>query len=178
MIRVLAIVCLLLWLPSNDKTITWKETYKLTWNDFIGTPNHDSEAVATTASGITFSYSVKETNGQISSFTVEAIAQFYPDKSWVKPDQADAHVLAHEQLHFDITELHARLFRKQINELTISNKLPQQLDALHLSINKALSEVQKRYDAACDFSRNKEQQQLWQKDIAQQLKALNFFKNN
>ena len=100
---------------SNEETMTWNESRKLTWADFKAQPNYDSNAVALTASGITFGYSVKTSGKRIVDFSTTVEAHFYPKKSWHFKDKSDAYILGHEQLHFDITELYARKFRQQLD---------------------------------------------------------------
>ena len=166
----------LLFVQTSFNERAWSESYKLSWSDFVGSPNQNSDAAATTASGITFGYNAQETNGQIVSFKASVTAHFYPDKSWVKPELATDHILGHEQLHFDITELHARKLRQLISTLEVSNTVAQQLDNLHLNVNKALSDTQRQYDTDSDFSRNKEGQARWQKFVKEELKKLKAYK--
>ena len=70
------------------------------------------------------------------SYDAKVYAHFYPDKSWVIKEQSSEHILNHEQLHFDITELHARKFRKQLSTLKVSNSIRAQLQAMHNEIVK------------------------------------------
>ena len=155
--------------------MAWSSDYKLQWSDFQGAPNNNSDAAATTASGITFSYRLSETDGNITDFVADVTAHFYPNKSWYKPEQVSNHILEHEQLHFDITELHARKLRQQISKLSVSNSVGNKLDALHVQILQELSTMQNNYDAASDFSRNREQQKFWNDSITEQLNTLNSF---
>lgn len=168
----------MLMLHKDEATIPWSETYKLSWDDFQGPPKQDSDAVATTASGITFSYSIKKTSKRIVSFKTQISAHFYPEKSWYKPNHADNHILAHEQFHFNITELHARKFRQRVSELPVTQSLSTVLDHIHQEINTELSALQEKYDAETNFSRNFEQQALWQKYIEGELAKLAKFKSN
>ena len=64
--------------------MSWNESYKLSWLDFKDTPNKHVSAVATTASGITFGFSVSTSDDQVVNFTSEVHAHFYPEKSWYK----------------------------------------------------------------------------------------------
>lgn len=155
--------------------MAWSPDYKLQWSDFQGQPNTSSDAAATTASGITFGYRLSETDGEITQFKADVTAHFYPEKSWFKPQEVSNHILGHEQLHFDITELHARKLRQQISKLTISKSVADKMDALHMEILKELSAMQNQYDTATDYSRNREQQQLWKNDIQEQLYVLKAF---
>lgn len=156
--------------------MSWSESYKLSWSDFKDAPDKSTSAVAVTASGITFGFSVKKTDDRVISFTSQVHAHFYPEKSWYKKEQADLHVLGHEQLHFDITELYARKFRQQIDRVKVSNSVRSQLKKLHNTINKELSQMQNRYDSETDFSRNVEAQATWQAYITAELNKLSKYK--
>jgi hypothetical protein len=175
MFKSLYVLILFVCVSLIEPEIAWTPDYKLQWSDFQGPPNSDSDAAATTASGITFGYRMSETDGQITQFTADVTAHFYPEKSWYKPDEVSNHILEHEQLHFDITELHTRKLRQQISELQVSNSVNIALDSLHKNILLELKIMQNTYDAACDYSRNKEEQDVWQQKISSQLQDLNAF---
>ena len=162
---------------QEEPTLSWDEAYKLTWEDFKGESNHDISAVAITASGISFGFSFKQTDTDIISFTTNVFTHFYPEQSWYKPDIADANVLGHEQLHFDITELFARKFRQRISHLKVSNAIRSELESLNKTINKELSVMQNTYDSETDFSRNFEQQDKWKVYIANALQNLSNYKS-
>ena len=174
------IFCLLFLLVgknSNEETMTWDESQKLTWENFKADPNVNSDAVALTASGITFGYSVKTTGRRIISFSATVDAHFYPNKSWYIKDKGDDHILSHEQLHFDITELYARKFREQLKRLKVNQNLKKQLNRLHMAINEALNETQQRYDAQSNHSINTEMQKQWESFIANELKDSEQYKS-
>ena len=157
--------------------MSWNESYKLSWLDFKDTPNKHVSAVATTASGITFGFSVSTSDDQVVNFTSEVHAHFYPEKSWYKKERADSHVLGHEQLHFDITELYARKFRHRIDQIKVSNSVRGQLKTLHNTINKELSQLQNRYDSETNYSRNVDAQTKWKTYIADELKKFSKYKS-
>ena len=162
---------------NTDDTMAWRDHYKLSWLNFKGQPEPNSTAVAVTASGITFGYSLKRIDNKIVSFNANVEAHFYPEKSWYIKDRADAYVLAHEQLHFDITELHVRKFRKQIAQLKVSPHIQQDLQKLHRDINKALADMQNRYDTETNNSIDKETQSKWIRFINEELKRYNTYKS-
>ena len=176
MIKYIFILCSFLCI-QEEPTLSWNESYRLTWEDFKGEPNHRISAVAITASGISFGFSVKRTDTDVISFTTNVFTHFYPEQSWYKPDFADAHVLGHEQLHFDITELYARKFRERIGRLTVSNAIRTELKNLNESINKELAAMQDMYDNETDYSRNFEQQARWKVYIANALQKLSKYKS-
>ncbi|MGJ8593336.1 MAG: DUF922 domain-containing protein [Aquaticitalea sp.] len=172
-------ICLsaVLLIPMNDKVISWRDDLKLTWTDFKGPPKAHKYAVAVTASGITFEFSVKELNAEIISFDTKVEAHFYPDKSWYIKKEGTPQILAHEQLHFDITELYARKFRQQIAQLKVNGKLKTQLRELHLNINKELALAQNLYDQETDNSVNRDFQAKWVLYVEQELAKLEAYKS-
>lgn len=174
----LIITLLVFALPvKKEPIIAWSEDYKLSWSDFKGKPKYSVNAAAITASGITFGFSIRESNKRIISFSTEVQAHFYPEKSWYKPELSNLHILGHEQLHFDITELYARKFRKRISLLKTSKDVANKLRSLHKTINKELSQMQDRYDNETDFSRNFDAQDQWQIFVNNELKKLQHFKS-
>lgn len=163
--------------PDNEVTLMWRDDLKLTWNDFKGEKNRETDAVAITASGITFSYSVRKSNIRIVDFKANIEAHFYPNRSWVNKQLADNYILAHEQLHFDITELHVRKFRRQVSAVKVSQNLGSVLDKLHLDINRELATMQNQYDIESNNSINKEAQAKWIIFVAKELKKYAAYKS-
>ncbi|GGW73987.1 hypothetical protein GCM10008085_27710 [Winogradskyella epiphytica] len=163
---------------SNEDAKSWSEGQKLSWSDFKGNPDPTSDAVALTASGITFGYSLKTSGKRIVDYRTTVEAHFYPNKSWYVKSRGNHHVLRHEQLHFDITELYARQFRQQLTKLVVNQNLKEQMRSLHDSVNKALNETQIRYDKQTNHSMNIEKQKAWELFVAKELKALDQFKSH
>lgn len=157
---------------TQPKTIAWISSRKLTWADFKAAPKTSTSAVALTTSGITFGYSVEVLDNAIVGFKTEVFSHFYPEKSWVIKEDATDYILAHEQLHFDITELYVRKLRQAISELKVSNSIRSQLKALHNQVNEKLNKTQKTYDAQSNHSINRKAQQEWEELIALELKKL------
>lgn len=173
------IYLLLLFLGQNqeEETISWSESRKLNWADFKGEVNPNSDAVALTASGITFGFSVSTSGSRIVNYSTTVEAHFYPNKSWYDKERADDYILGHEQLHFDITELYTRLFRQRLSQLRINQNIRKQMKAIHEAINAELDETQKRYDEQSSHSINTEVQLQWQQLIAEELLKLEEFKS-
>ena len=175
------IICLLLFVVvegTKEDTMTWDESRRLTWSDFRANPNQNSKAVALTASGITFGYSVKTSGERIVDFTTSVEAHFYPNKSWYLKGKGNSYILAHEQLHFDITELYARMFRQQLTQLVVNQNVKEQIKRLHIAINEALDDAQKRYDAQSNHSMNMDVQKQWHTLIQEELTKMDPYKSN
>jgi hypothetical protein len=161
---------------ENLPSILWSQDYKLQWKDFKGQPQQNTDAVAITASGITFGYSVTKSETKIvdANFTIESY--FYPEHSWYIIQRIDANVLNHERFHFNITELYARKFRKRISETTFTLNIREEADAIYKKINKELEAMQNEYDNMTNYSINIEKQLEWQKIISDQLLKFSEYK--
>jgi len=155
--------------------IPWKEDYRLVWGDFKGKPRHDMDAVALTVSGIYFSYSITQNEDIFLSYSTLVEAHFYPEKSWFKIDEINSFILSHEQLHFDITELYARKFRKRISEIKSIENIKTKLYDINKAINLELEAVQDRYDNETEHSMNEIAQNLWQSSIKKELEKYREF---
>lgn len=159
---------LLLFPQVDSEKITWNENRKLTWEDFRGEPNRSAGFVASTNTGINFGYSYSQTNNEvIVEHSVESF--FSPEKSWFIPGQVSHHVLNHEQVHFDISELHARILRKRLDSRKFTKKVKSEIETIYLQVEAQRKTMQKKFDVETDHSRNVEKEILWEKRIAKQL---------
>jgi len=153
---------------QTEGYLDWKGGRKLTWADFQATPPVQSAHAALTNSGINLDLKL-----QNREFNVKVYARFNPDKSWKRSDiEKSDYLLAHEQLHFDITELYARKLRKAF--LTRSWKENENVNDifndLYQSNQDQLWKVQDIYDAETEHSIKKESQAKWSKAVSDSLK--------
>lgn len=158
---------------SNDEEkMEWSATRPLTWNDFRGTPNPVADFVATTNSGMSFTYSFAVRNGR-RTITFEVKSYFYPDSSWYLKDDVSPYILKHEQTHFDISELHARKLRKRLDAAAFSDNLKPEIEAIYRKVEAERKAMQDAFDNESDHSKNKAGEARWGAYIAQQLAAYN-----
>tara|TARA_R110002050_G_scaffold267266_2_gene408878 strand:- start:25860 stop:26336 length:477 start_codon:yes stop_codon:yes gene_type:complete len=153
---------------QDEETILWQSSRKLNWTDFKGVPENN-RAAAITASGLTYQFSTTKKNGEVVAIDYEVSSYFYPDKSWYRPEVCDTIILSHEQLHFDITELYAREFRRRLKVQKFTSNVKNEVKAIYREINIELNKYQDQYDTETNFSRNREQQLFWNKTIAEAL---------
>jgi len=159
---------------QTDGYLDWNERRKLTWSDFQAEPPVQSAHAALTNSGINLDLRLEN-----KEFNVKVHARFNPDKSWKRKDiENSEYLLAHEQLHFDLTELYVRKLRKAFltrrwkeneNVYAIFNELYQSNQTL-------LWKVQDVYDAETEHSINREAQAKWSGAVADSLEMFNEFK--
>jgi len=156
---------------SEDEKMAWDENYKLSWSDFKAVPKGNG-FVASTSSGISFSYKFSFTEtGEILDLDVSILCYFYPENSWFIPSETSVYILKHEQAHFDISELHARILRKKISETTFSKDLKNEIEAIYKGVEEERQTMQHLFDAESDHSKIKEKELEWEAFVAQQLET-------
>ncbi|RYF99332.1 MAG: DUF922 domain-containing protein, partial [Chitinophagaceae bacterium] len=156
--------------PGPKDLIEWSAARKLSWADFQSKVpvNAANAALTNTAINVEFGFSNK-------GMTYSIKCRFDKSKSWVRIK--NDLVLGHEQGHFDIAELHARILNKALkaykyNSRTVSNDV----NKIYERIMKDHHAYQAKYDEATDFSRKVEQQVEWLEKIGQELKDLEAYK--
>ena len=161
--------------PSEEEKIAWDENRKLRWEDFKGVPNAADDFVASTNSGVSFSVSYREENGEaFLQYTVTA--NFYPKLSWYRSKDVSKYILAHEQTHFDITELHARKLRKALAEIPQDRSFRDKASILYNKMEAERREMQLQYDADSNHSNIEAEEYRWQDYVKDQLKSFSAWK--
>lgn len=150
--------------------ILWDSKKPLRIKDFRGSIKNKLNN-AETVSFISYSLLVDDAKNILS---LQVSANFDGEESYFKHSDEDLLVLAHEQLHFDITEIHARLFFKKLLEtkLTKSDFRVQVSDILK-EIEQDLIAKQDQYDAQIDG--NPHLQSLWNGWVAEELQELSAY---
>jgi hypothetical protein len=155
---------------SKEETILWKADSYPTWADYKGKPQNNG-MVAETSTIIEISYGLKK--GKVYTSVVSA---FLPHGSWVKSKQKNDYILKHELLHFDITELNARILRKRFAEEIKTEKDYPKINKIYNEIIVDWQNMQAKYDAETNHSINEQQQALWNEKIAAELELLADYK--
>lgn len=140
---------------ETEEYIAWTNDRLLTWEDFKCAPKTGTDAVASTSTSLGISYQLidGELNYDIS-------CNFSKVKSWglMKTD----YILAHEQAHFDITEIFARKLHEALQQYQFNRKtFKKDISEIYQSIVKQKEDYQKRYDGESDHSRNRKLQYEW-----------------
>ncbi len=156
---------------SNDPKITWGEGRLLVWDDFRALPLEKTLFHANTNTGLSYSWGLKGTSQKM-ELTYKVETFFYPEQSWVQEASKNDHLLKHEQLHFDISELHARKLKKilaNVDGSTINKDSKDYLNAFYEKIDKERGDMQNAFDAESNHSLNIEQELKWQIYVQQEL---------
>ncbi len=160
--------------PGTDAsdTVYYSPARPLRWSDFKGRVRSESPSAALSFTG--FSYDAV-TRRRADTVLVRVYLQVYFDKagSWVRPGEASAHALAHEQLHFEIAALEAARFRKALLDSALSPTYYEyEINQLFLDHWRAMSRLQERFDAETGHGRSAAAQARWADQLRRARQAL------
>lgn len=140
---------------EDDTNIPWSGRRRLNWEDFRCAPVRNTEAVALTSTSLGITYKVK--NGK---FVYDITCTFSKQHSWGL--LKTSYILAHEQAHFDITELYARKLHQQLQDYRFNERtFKQDISNIYHQVVKEKEAFQELYDGQTDHSRKKGVQEEW-----------------
>lgn len=149
---------------ENNEFIPWTVRRDLSWDDFQGAPQHNTDAVASTSTSLGISYQLR--NGEL---TYEVTCNFSKPKSWGLAKTP--YILAHEQGHFDITEIFARKLNQRLLEYRFNKRTYRQdINNIYQTTVAEKEAMQQAYDGETDHSRRRRFQREWFDRIDQMLK--------
>lgn len=162
---------------SKDKNaaaeqITWSPDRRLAWEDFKAAPDSLNPHHAVTAANLAV-----DATCAANKFTYKVKCVFLATESWSKNKQSEK-LLQHEQLHFDLTEVHARQLRKKLQ--TLGSSCPDAQAKLADTVKKAFADwkaEQDKFDAASRHGLDPEISATWATTIKQRLQQLEKFKS-
>lgn len=163
---------------QNDKDlIKWDPERPITWSDFKGKPKgHQHELTAAMCySGIHLGFIVN-TFDEVVEFEISGT--FFIKNSWVDKKRANAELLVHERLHFDITELYARILKKRLTgELKpgTHDEVVDQVIKIHDEVDLEKNKRQDLYDQETNHSINEEEQKMWNAQIEKEIAELDAY---
>jgi hypothetical protein len=171
-ITILLFICFGLTSFAQDKDlIPWQAERRLTWGDFVKKRDNGPNGLkALTTAGIGVEF---ECNGPEPRVMVSC--HFKKKESWTRTTESKA-LLAHEQLHFDATELFARKLRKKLSDLKYPcGKGSGKVQGIYNSNFKELHDYQERYDKQTKHGLNEKVQAEWIQKVAKDLKEVEAF---
>ncbi|HEU4469862.1 MAG TPA: DUF922 domain-containing protein [Flavisolibacter sp.] len=144
---------------ETNEVIPWSISNRLTWEDFQCEPKRGTDAVASTSTSLGIAYQLER-----GKLVYDITCNFSKLKSWglMKTD----YILAHEQGHFDITEIFARKLNEALQNYDFNRKtFKKDIGDIYQSIVRQKEEFQKMYDGESDHSRNRKKQYEWLEQI-------------
>ena len=155
--------------PFEDQ-VFWYPERKLVLDDFRADTINRPFLAATQSGLFYFLQTIPPSN----ELMIMTRARFNPELSYFKRsgiDSIDVDVLAHEQLHFDISEVYARKLYKALTEQQHNKAdLNSTANPIFNDILKQLTIKQDEYDA--DVYEHPEHQQYWKEWVVKELERL------
>jgi hypothetical protein len=158
---------------TDGSAASWSPAHRLQWDDYRARPPADRDEAAVTATSLNWGFSCVD-----DEFTFEIVATFFPDRSWVNPmvfvqQGAAQRTLRHEQTHFDLTEVYARLARQFFRQLRRPcDRSEAELTALGGRFVRQEFDAQRRYDRETANGRDGPAQSRWEREVRERLEAL------
>ena len=151
---------------QNHENIIWGDRV-IDWKDFKGQADSKSPYKA-----ITYTEFGQFLDFDKDTLTIRITAEFVPTKSWVKEEKSD-YLLKHEQIHFDIVEYVARLYRKAVldHHFESYDEIIPTITGLFKHFSQKRKKLQDDYDLDTDHSRFKPIQNKWNREIEELLIA-------
>ncbi len=155
--------------PLPAGSIRWSASRPLRVEDFKGRPRPDQTHAALTSANINTGAVCRD-----NIFAGTAQASFSPTASWVRdPARMTPALLRHEQLHFDIAEVHARRLRQQLAALHLPcNQLGDRFNRVSQAAYAAWQKAEDDYDRDTRHGLDHEHQAQWEAQVRQQLRDL------
>jgi hypothetical protein len=159
------------------ESIIWSAERRLRWDDFGGRPDPMSDASAMTVYLLSYDGTCV---GNV--FDRRVFSAFLPDQSWVRTNvllarsDVSRYALAHEQTHFDLSEVSARRMRRALAALADPCSMTD--EALHAIVDPFIREDftrQRRYDTETLNGSNIAWQRDWEMRVERELRELAAF---
>lgn len=157
-------------LPSSQ-VIYYNPSHNLQWPDFIGVPQTAGIVAAITMSGFGYTASMKR-NASKGEINIGVYCYFSKNKSWVKPEKKTAYILNHEQHHFDISYIAARIFADKVkNSGVTTSNVNVLLPRIYKECCDIMNKLQDDYDGQTKNGQVKEMQERWNNSLDEKLVA-------
>lgn len=139
----------------DDDLIDWNFGRPLSWDDYKGAPNPNSDAAATTTTLVGIEYHIRN-----NEFTYSIQCRFSKNRSWGL--HKTSYILAHEQGHFDIAEIFARKLNREMAAYKFNRRsYEKDLKSIYNRVMQEKEDFQNRYDKETKHSINKQKQYAW-----------------
>ncbi|MES2426183.1 MAG: hypothetical protein V4560_04390 [Bacteroidota bacterium] len=156
---------------SANAQIKWDADKPLKWSDFSAVDDDQNPSVAYTNCRTTYTYAMLPPADSY-KFNFKIDSWFDKAASWVKSSKKNKFLLQHEQVHFDIHELHARKLMQAFKAKTYTANYNEEIKAIYDSIQKEEQEMQMRYDTQSMRSNAQDEISVWSFSIRGQIAKL------
>lgn len=162
---------------ESSDTVNWNSLRKLTWEDFNGPPDTVRNFSAETHYVITYTYR-KSSQAKYPELNFKIQCYFEKTRSWAKKHECNNQLLSHEQAHFDIAELHTRMFRERIAKTAFDKvNYDNQIQLIFADILSECSKMQEKFDKETRFGILADEQNNWILNVYDALGQYDSYRN-
>lgn len=157
----------LVWLPDEaleEADTLYHPVKRLDWSDFQGVPAFGSRYGAEIFTSFGFSMEM-EVKNHILHIRLQGKCYMIRGISWVKSGNATPAALAHEQLHFDITQRSLAYWKNLVHEFPTywhPDDWSAAIQQAYLQAFRHMNQRQKQYDAETLHGQNAMEQAKWE----------------
>ncbi len=161
---------------DNDSYLSWSSVRKLTVNDFV-IKTKDLQAASSFAQ-FNLTYEVKGYDFLTRNFNKKVKNYLLKSASWIDTTYDLALTLKYQQTLFDISEIYARHFRRdlKINRRKIASGT-EFVNELNSKIMTDFSKRRIKYDTETKYGSDLEMQYQWENQIKKELDELKDYSN-
>ncbi|MBI4929659.1 MAG: DUF922 domain-containing protein [Bacteroidetes bacterium] len=153
--------------PQKTDTILWSAGKKLKWDDFKCNPDTNEKYLSASTVSIECNWNCAD-----GKFKYEVRALFSKSRSWAKKEGQKEYLLQHEQLHFNLTEVYARMLKKELGLLANPCINQDKIKSIIAELKEKHNQEQKKYDKETNHGDNKAAQKKWEENIKKRLNEL------
>ena len=150
--------------------LAWNIKRVLQWSDFKGTPDSLERWAASSSTGISQGYA-SNGEGYIDKASLTVTAHFYPEYSWVRHQEKSKHLLAHEQTHFNITEVYARKLEDKVAAFTFTSNSLEEIKMLYKEVEEERIATQQLFDKETKHSIDHMKELQWELKVTRWLRG-------
>jgi len=151
----------------SQQKIEWTEKRKLSFDDFRG---EIGVSMAAAVSSVIIRYEIVSQSIWTGRIKIKIFATFDTSSSWIKPEFKSPRLLAHEQGHFDITEIFSRKLQKKVDaEIKGVKDFSQKFQKMYDDLYNEHYQYQTQYEIDTDNGRHEENQEKYNTLIREML---------
>jgi hypothetical protein len=155
---------------AETREISWKKDRKLTWDDFKGPIPYDADDITAAATFCGIGFETNTITSANNNLKITVYNSFYTGNSWVRPEERNDNILAHEQGHFDLCELYTRKLRERMANIQVSVKtLKPVLSNIYEQVQLEYKQRQEEYESDTEHGVNLPEQKKWQQLLDKEL---------
>ena len=156
---------------EDSNFIAYSLKRPLTLDDFLGQPHTQGDAVAVTFSILSVKYSSIQTASNERIVDVSVLANFSKTRSWCRPENRNAEILAHEQKHFDISAIKACELVDTLKKFHFTpDNFTTEIFRIQRQKQNELDHLQDQFDLESKPGKGARSQEKWNRMVQEKLR--------